>query len=489
MIYKTKIQTITGLLACFVLVLTITTETLAQKNPKNVIVLIGDGMGMNHILATNYYIAGKDNAQVYEKFPTRYFMSTYMANLNLKDVDFNNVVNYNTGYNSASAWSTFTYLKSNYTDSAPAATSMATGKKTYGAAIGMGVDHQPLENLCERAIKLGKAAGVVSSVPISHATPAGFAAHNVMRDNYEEIALNMLLDSKLKVIMGCGNPLYTNNATQGFNMMDTSGVLNKNEYRYVGGKQAWESLHRKTKTFDVASISGNNTVQDIDGDGKPDPWTLIQDSADFVKYATSEKVPERLIGVPKVYTTLQQGRSGGKEDAFTVPFNLGVPSLAIMAQAALNVLDNDEDGLFLMIEGGAIDWAAHANQPGRVIEETNDFNKTVEAVIEWVETKSSWDETLVIVTADHETGYITGIKEKENSPITNPVINNGKNTMPGMLFNSGSHTNQLVPFFAKGAGSEIYTYYADEYDYMRGYYINNTELAQGVFLLWGLNGK
>ncbi len=79
-----------------------------------------------------------------------------------------------------------------------------------------------------------------------------------------------------------------------------------------------------------------------------------------------------------------------------------------MTKAALNVLDDDPNGFFIMIEGGAVDWAAHANQSGRLIEEMNDFNKSIEAVIRWIDTNSNWNETLVIITADHETGHLTG---------------------------------------------------------------------------------
>ena len=85
-----------------------------------------------------------------------------------------------------------------------------------------------------------------------------------------------------------------------------------------------------------------------------------------------------------------------------------MPTLTEMSLAALNVLDNDPDGLYLMIEGGAVDWAAHANQSGRMIEEAIEFERAVEAVLDWVQTNSNWGETLLIVTGDHETGYLTG---------------------------------------------------------------------------------
>jgi len=122
-----------------------------------------------------------------------------------------------------------------------------------------------------------------------------------------------------------------------------------------------------------------------------------------------------------------------------------------MTRGALNVLDNDADGFFLMVEGGAIDWAGHANQSGRLIEEQADFNEAVAAVCDWVEQNSSWSETLVIVTGDHETGYLTG-----TAGVYDAVLNNGQGNMPTLAWNSGDHTNQLIPFYAKGAGAEIF---------------------------------
>lgn len=146
-----------------------------------------------------------------------------------------------------------------------------------------------------------------------------------------------------------------------------------------------------------------------------------------------------------------------------------------MAKVALNVLDNDEDGFFLMIEGGAVDWAGHANQNGRLIEEQEDFNQAVEAVCDWVEANSSWSETLVIVTGDHETGYLTG-----TAGVYDEVINYGQGVMPAMAWNSGNHTNQLIPFYAKGSGAEIFKKLANEFYPVRGNYLDNTEISEAI---------
>ncbi len=183
-----------------------------------------------------------------------------------------------------------------------------------------------------------------------------------------------------------------------------------------------------------------------------------------------------VCGVAQVPNTLQQSRAGdGYADPFVVPLTETVPTLTEMTAGALNVLDNDPDGFVLMIEGGAIDWAAHENQSGRMIEEELDFNASVEAVVKWVEQNSSWKETLVIVTGDHETGYLTG---PGSDPTWEPIANNGAGVLPGMECHSDTHTNALIPLFANGVGSDLLSTYADQTDPVRGPYIDNIEIAQ-----------
>ena len=148
--------------------------------PKNVIVLISDGAGYNQVDAASYYQYGKTGMQVYEHFPTQLGMSTYM---------------YGGSYDSDSAWSDFEYVKAGATDSAAAATSMSTGFKTYSGAIGLGMDRLPVEHIIELFEDLGKATGVVTSVEWTHATPAGFVAHNLSRNHYEAIGAEMIRDS------------------------------------------------------------------------------------------------------------------------------------------------------------------------------------------------------------------------------------------------------------------------------------------------------
>ncbi len=429
------------------------TSAKAPSKPtlKNIIIMISDGCGYNQIDAASLYQYGRTGVQPYENFPVRCAVSTYSAG---------------GSYDPNKAWSSFNYVKSGYTDSAAAATAMSTGTKTHYGIIGLDVNKKPLKHLIERCEELGKATGVVTSVSISHATPAGFAAHNEYLKNYTDIANEMFYRSSLEVIMGAGHPMYDD---------DNKFIIkpDDSEYKYIGGRETWADLS-----------DGKLVGADADGDSVADDWTVIHKLSEFEALANGP-TPKRVIGLAQVKSTLQQKRSGDSSIAFAVPFNQNVPTLAQMTKAAINVLDDDPNGLFLMVEGGAIDWAGHDNQSGRMIEEEIDFNKAVEAVLEWVSSNSNWDETLVIVTGDHETGYLTGPDsgKKESGPVWNPLINNGQGKMPGMQWNSKDHTNSLIPFFAKGSGADLFKDAAANTDSRRGNYIDNTDIAKVIFSL------
>jgi alkaline phosphatase len=423
----------------------------ADNAPKNIIVMISDGCGYNHIAAASIYQYGNSQSPLYARFKLNCGMATFPAG---------------GSYEPNLAWSSFDYVKGGYTDSAAAATAMSTGVKTYDGAIGVNLDKKPLTHIIERCEKLGKATGVITTVPLSHATPAGFVAHNESRNNYEQIAREMLLESAVDCLMGCGNPFYDD---------DGKPEEQPNSFKYVGGKSTWDSL--------VSGTAG----ADADADDIDDPWMLVQTRAEFLKLADGS-TPKRVCGVPQVYDTLQQARSGDeKADPYVVPLNKTVPTLEEMTQAAINVLDDDPDGFFLMIEGGAVDWANHHNQSGRMLEEQIDFDKAVNAVMEWVNKNSSWDESLLIVTADHECGYLTGPEsgDKANGPVWNDLKNNGKDKLPGMEWHSGGHTNSLVPFYANGCGTNLFQSVFVNTDPVRGLYIDNTDIAKVIFQLSG----
>lgn len=409
--------------------------------PRNVIVLVGDGMSYNQIDLASLYEHGTANWQVQGDPSSGVQRVPGSPSQAFEDFDVQlAVATYPDGgeYEAESAWEDFAYVDQEPTDSAAAATAMSTGVKTYNAAIGVDPDGDPAENLSERASALGRAAGVVTTVPFSHATPAGFAAHDVERDHFNAISQDYL-GSDLSVVMGAGHPMFTDDHTS-----------RPATYKYIT-EASWAAL-TEART----------------------PFSFIDDTGEFTALASAEDPPDRVFGVAQVASSLQQERSGDTAAGpFEVPLN-DVPDLATMTRAALNVLGQDPDGLFLMVEGGAIDKAAHDNQAGRVIEEAVAFNDAVEAVLEWVEAHSSWQETLVVVTADHETGHLTAPGSEPGwSPLTGV-----QGAVPTHEWHSDEHTNSLVPLFAKGVGAERLTQFEAGVDPVRGPYIENTALAR-----------
>ena len=410
---------------------------------KNVFFFIADGWGYNQLAATDYW---SGQAQVYESFPVRLAMCTYSLSTLTQD---------SLGYDPQLANSDWNYLLRRPTDSAAAATALSTGVKARDGQLNIDPDTgAPLLTILQRAEELGKATGVVTSVQWSHATPAGFAAHDVSRDHNAALAVEMLDSSGCEVIMGCGHPLY-----------DANGHLaTVPDYRYVGGRRHWNMLQRGTS-----------------------PWTLVESRTEFQALMTGD-TPVRVCGAAQIRTTLQQERFPAERrnipvEPFSLPPLWNIPTLEEMTRAALNVLDNNPSGFFLMVEGGAVDWACHNQQLGRCIEEMFAFNQAVQAVVEWIDVNSNWDETLVIVTGDHETGYLWG-PDSGPPAAWNPVINNGPGMLPAARFYSKKHSNSLIPFFAKGNGSDKFVASATRADPSRGAYFDNTDIAEVIFSLW-----
>jgi alkaline phosphatase len=421
---------------------------------KNIIVLISDGAGYNHFDIANLYQTGTtmnqvrvDPAsgaiehmasiptQVYDTYPVQVAQSHYSANGRAF-------------YTDNDAWDSFRWVATGATDSAAAATALGAGVKTNNGTIGFNPAGDRLVTIVEHASQLGKATGLVTTVPFNHATPAGFVAHNANRNDYQGLATEMI-DSDLDVIMGGGHPNFTD--------AHTSRVPN-----YTWISQA-----------DFSRLSAGQT-----------PYRFIENRGDFEALAQGGgTVPDRVFGLAQVAETLQYNRPGLTNNTVlpgTDPYN-DVPDLQTMTNGALNVLSKQDNGFFLMVEGGAVDWAGHANQTTRVIEEQIDFNQAVEAIDTWVNANSSWEETLVIITADHETGYLGGPGAE---PTWTPMLGS-PGTLPQVSWKSGDHTNSLVPLFAKGAGSELLAARATSWDKVRGAYLDNTDIGESLFDLFG----
>ncbi|MDZ7618067.1 MAG: alkaline phosphatase, partial [Patescibacteria group bacterium] len=273
--------------------------------------------------------------------------------------------------------------------------------------------------------------------------------------------------SKLDVIMGAGHPWH---GDDGKRQADAQGnpVPQKDGFDYVGGQDTWDAL-----------VAGK----------APRGLTFIESRADFERLARGEgDVPRGVVGIAQAHTTIQYNRPGtaGQADE---PLNENVPSLATIAQAAIHVLSQNPEGFVLMIEGGAVDWANHGNRFARMLDEQVDFNQAVAAVVEWIEANGGWDETLLIVTSDHDCGMLWGPNTYTDvdgdgrfNPKTDkflgwkPVENRGKGQLPGYQYASGGHSNVFVPLWAKGPGAALFEQL-----------VNGVDAKAGAF--WGFDGR
>ena len=438
----------------------------SEKQFKNVIIMIADGMSSGSWDAADYMETGAKGSQSYSAFPVRLGVTTYPLNTGTSPTGNPEL---QCGYDSHAAWSCtpaesglpfsgYNYLCSGVTDSAAAATAMSSGIKTYNGAIGVDNCGLPVVSILRKAKDAGKSTGVVTSVPFSHATPAAFAAHELSRASYASIAHQMLSDGDIDLVMGCGHPLY-----------DSDGVSRPAAaYTYI--------LEEDWALLSAGTFSGRSGI-----------WTYIESMDDFVSLATSPgKLP--LAGIPRVYAALQQKRTSAVQgedlsNPSGIRFISGVPDLKTMSLGALASLAADPDGFFLVIEGGATDFAAHAHQKGQLIEEAEDFNRAAEAVTAWVDANGGWARTLLVITSDHGNGLVLG----PDAGVTafQAVGNRGKGVMPGMSFQAAGHTNELVRLWAKGAYSAMFYRYAAGCDVefavhtghnCDGAYIDNTDI-------------
>ncbi len=328
----------------------------------------------------------------------------------------------------------YEYSRYAHPDSAPTASALANGNKSYNNAINVNGAGDPLMTSAQAAHAAGKATGVVSTVEFADATPAAFGgAHNIARANHFAIADEMFSAGTLDVIGGTGNPDFDNN-----------GMARPAAYNWVS-PALWNDLKNGT------NLSGKNAQN----------WTLVQTKAGIQAYANGTVVPpEKLAMIMQADNSTQANRSDapGTDVAtyvpFTTPFLTNTPTQSDLTLAALNRLGQNTNGFYLMSEGGAIDRAEHANNFGRTIEETLASNDNVQSVVDWVnrsDTDATWDNTLLIVTADHD--HLLYGPDGATVPYQG-LVDNGAGNLPGYSWFGPNHGNGLVPLFAYGRGSD-----------------------------------
>jgi alkaline phosphatase len=374
-----------------------------------------------------------------------------------------NLVGYNPLKGGANPWTPGNdkeYIKASYPDSANTATALYTGVKSYNNAIGVDIYERPLETILKTAAKSGKSTGLVTSVPIDHATPGAAAANVNRRTKYDLNApgatpLDNILQQELRiyqptVLLGGGHPL--SNIKQPL----PTGV--EPDHTYISETTYKELTQRPNNNIYKYTFRerGVNAAQEL--------------------FKTAAKLDpnkgQRLLGI--------YGARGQNDAQFIKRERNENPSLNDLTSAALTVLGKDPEGFWLMVEGGDIDWAAHDNNMDNLIGTVRDFDRSVGTVIKWINTHGGWERNQLIVTADHD-HYLTlnndfpeqlrrqGAKNltKANTADgaahywgSQPVVAKdaaGKELPETGKYGWGNHANRPVPVYYQGFASDVLT--------------------------------
>ncbi len=322
-----------------------------RKEPavRNVIFMIGDGMGLGQVAATT--------------------INRDYKPLNMERAHYIGLAK--------------TYSANNrVTDSAAAGTALATGTKTYNGAIGVDADKQPVENLVERAEKEGLATGLVVTYSVTHATPAAFVAHVESRKMEERIA-EFYLDSGIDVFLGGGKKFFHN----------------RKDGRNLATEMEEKGYTMVYSLDDILAFEGERLGALLSDNAMP---RMLDGRGDYLSKATGK---------------------------------------------ALEILDrNSEKGFFMMVEGSQIDGGGHKNDAQMVFSEIEDFDRAVGVAFDFADRNPG---TLVIVTADHETGGLTVPSGKPDFSLPDQGVK--------YHFSTGGHSGVFVPIYAYGTGAENFS--------------------------------
>ncbi|MCB0343687.1 MAG: alkaline phosphatase [Bdellovibrionales bacterium] len=316
-----------------------------STSAKNVILLIGDGMGPQQIAL----------AVAYSKHISKSELNLYRL---MRDGEVGAVM--------AEAGTNLVI------DSACSATQMASGRSCRPEMLGLDVDGNKVQTIVERAKLAGKSTGLVSDTRLTHATPAAFASHVIHRQFENEIA-QQLIESGTDVMLSGGLRHFIPS-----NILDSAAATSAGIALSPASFPKVKSARRDEEDLLAAAmVKGYETVFDIAG----------------LKASKANK----LLGLFAL---------SGMPDAIEMRSIQGnparsMPTLAEMTTKALEVLARNPKGFFLMVEGGQIDWAGHENDAGRMLHEMLRFDEAVGAALTWAKNRS---DTLIVATADHETG-------------------------------------------------------------------------------------
>ncbi len=334
-------------------------KPMVAKRPKNVILLIGDGMGLGQVTLARLKALGSGGYLGMEKMPYTGLVHTHSANDSI-------------------------------TDSASSATAFACGVKTNNGMIGMSPSGQRYASILTLLQGKGFRTGLVATSTITHATPAAFGAHVPRRGQEGKIA-TQLLAGRINVLLG-------------------------------GGREHWIAKSQK--------LSKRKDQRDLIEEAKAGGYAYVQTRKGLEEVSGSHVLGLFSLGTKGMTTFWPE------------------PSLVELAQRAIELLDHRVVGsagappFFLMIEGSQIDWAGHGNEADNVVKQTLLFDMAVQAALAYAQRAG---DTLVIVTADHETGGLS---------IVRPKYKIKKNKA---AWSTKFHTPIAVPLYAYGPGAAAFT--------------------------------
>jgi len=357
-----------------------------DKAPKYIFLFIGDGMGMTHVAVTESYLSyknGSDAGLTMCSFPYFGFCSNASA-----DADI--------------------------TDSSAAATAIACGEKTNNGFLGVDAEGKPLRSMTYDLKECGYQIGILSNVPVNHATPASFYASSKGRSDYYNISMQ-IPQTGFEFFAGSG---FLNVRGRNKDQEPVDKYLTDKGYTVCYGVEEFESEVDKTDNIIFCQASSK-----------------VDDAGNYV--SDGKKV----------------------EDV----------ALAEMLQLGLDFID-DEKPFFFMCEGGNIDWDAHANKTMPVVADVIEFDDAVAIAYDFY--KEHPDETLIIVTADHETGGLTlgaggydinwSVLDEQWEQIGHRNVlrsddNAALNAKASIGWTTSGHTGVFVPVFSIGVNAERFS--------------------------------
>lgn len=420
-------------------------EAALKAGKKNIILFVFDGMDWQTTKAAALYYSkgdkykgGRGTGLLFQDYPaagTSQFGYMVTAPHNAAtnvDVDKQTVLNpggtirggYNAEKGGPNPWTPgndIKYLISSpsnnygehaYPDSANTATSMTAGIKSYNNAINVDPTGAPVMTIAHQAQLDGYSVGVVTSVPITHATPAAAYAHNVSRNDYQDLARDLVGQTSVS---------HPEESLPGLDVVLGGGHGTKE--KASGGKShgknfvpGWKYISEETiKQADVKN-GGKYTVA-LRTDGVEGKAGLQKATQDAIKNKT------RLLGVYGVgahaahlpYQTAdgdyQPAPGKTSAETYSVADIKENPTLADMTESALDVLSQNKKGFWLMVEAGDVDWANHDNNLDNSIGAVKSGEAAFKVITDWVEKNSNWKDTIVILTADH--GHYLHIDQPE----------------------------------------------------------------------------